>query len=156
MTAWQPWLDQAESDLQAAKVLSVGRCHSQSVWFASQAVEKAHKAILLALGLRADEHLLKKLGHETSAIAALLPDALHQPTDPSIAADVAMLEERGRTSRYPTIRRAGSQPPQWIAPDQETTDSVALLSTATRLVEWCKARIQRAEQAVKAMGPPAP
>ncbi len=41
----QPWLEQAESDLDAAKILSIHGFHSQAVWLAAQAVEKAHKAI---------------------------------------------------------------------------------------------------------------
>jgi hypothetical protein len=73
------WIQQAESDLEAAKVLSHSAFHSQAVWLAAQAVEKAHKAILAALGLRYEDKHFKRLGHGTGEIADLLPVTLHEP-----------------------------------------------------------------------------
>jgi HEPN domain-containing protein len=54
-----PWLIQAESDLVAATVLSDANYHAQAIWLAGQAVEKAHKAIVSALGLRYEEKHFK-------------------------------------------------------------------------------------------------
>ena len=61
------WMLQAESDLAAAKILSAAHQHSQAVWLAGQAVEKAHNSILAALGLRYEERHFRKLGHQSSA-----------------------------------------------------------------------------------------
>ena len=62
------WLEQAEDDLKAAHVLSGAGHHSQAIWLASQAVEKGHKAILVALGLRYEDKHFKKLGHSTDGM----------------------------------------------------------------------------------------
>jgi len=97
------WFEQAESDLDAARVLSSANHHSQAVWLAAQAAEKAHKAILMALGLRYQDKHFKHLGHDTSEISVLLPEALHDPRNPDIAAMVSTLELRAKSSRYPAL-----------------------------------------------------
>lgn len=106
------WMLQAESDLAAAKLLSVNDQHPQAIWFAGQAVEKAHKAVLVALGLRYQESHFKKFSHTTSEVANLLPAALHEPTDPQIGAKLEVLEKLAMSSRYP----APAQGSQWISP----------------------------------------
>src|SRR5262245_23113609 len=100
------WLQQAESDLKAAEILSESRLHSQAVWLSAQAVEKGHKAILAALGLRYEEKHFKHLGHGIAEIAKLLPEELHEPIDPEVARMVASLEARALASRYPLPDRA--------------------------------------------------
>lgn len=95
-------MKQAESDLEAAALLSGAKHHSQAIFLAAQAVEKGHKAILAALGLRYEEWHYKRLGHNTGDIANLLPEALHEPTNPQIAQMVTELEARAGRSRYPS------------------------------------------------------
>ena len=95
------WLEQADNDLKAASALSAVGHHSQAVWLAGQAVEKAHKAIIAAMGLQYEERHFKHLGHGTGEISRMLPDALHQPHDPQIAVMVNTLETRALASRYP-------------------------------------------------------
>lgn len=46
------WLEQTSDDLKAAHVLNGASHYAQAVWLAAQSVEKAHKAILAALGLQ--------------------------------------------------------------------------------------------------------
>ena len=92
------WLEQAENDLKAALALSAVGHHSQAVWLAGQAVEKAHKAILAAMGLQYEERHFKHLGHGTSDLSRLLPEALHTPLDPQIAVMVNTLETRALAS----------------------------------------------------------
>ena len=146
------WLQQAESDLEAARVLSAARHHSQAVWFAAQAVEKAHKAILAALGLRYQERHYKHLGHNTAEIARLLPEALHEPLDPQIAAMVSTLESIASRSRYPAPAQttgAGGV----VAPTVSMTDSRQEIENAMRLLDWCRERIARAVRAARLMKP---
>lgn len=148
-----PWLTQAESDLKAARVLSEGGLHSQAIWFAGQAVEKAHKAVLVALGLRYTEKQFKQLSHATSEVAGLLPEALHAPVDADVGALVTTLENAAMNSRYPKPTHSG-QP--WTAPCESTESSDQEVRDAARLVEWCRARIARALAAVTAMRPAPP
>ena len=146
------WFDQAESDLAAARVLSSAKFHSQAIWLASQAVEKGHKAILAALGLRYEDKHFKHLGHGTGEIANLLPKALHDPIDPDIARMVASLETRAAASRYPApVKTAGSNSPQFLAPASSISASQQDVEDATKLLDWCRSRVIRATNAVQAM-----
>lgn len=145
------WLRQAESDLEAAKVLSAASHHAQAVWLAAQAVEKGHKAILVALGLRYEEKHFKYLGHETLEIFNLLPLALSEPTDLQIAAKVETLEKRAMESRYPAPTPAATGPPQMTAPATRFVSSQQDIENAEALLEWCRQRIHRALSAVDAM-----
>ncbi len=146
----EAWLQQAESDLAAASSSSNAGFHSQAVWFAAQVVEKGHKAILAALGLRYEDKHFKKLGHGTGEIAKLLPEALHQPIDPRIAGMVAKLEERALSSRYPA---PGVGAAQLRAPAAYMVGSQEDVSDARELLEWCRSRVIRATRAEQAMGP---
>ena len=147
------WIQQAESDLAAAKVLNAASHHSQAVWFAAQAVEKAHKAVLVALGLRYEDKHFIKLGHSTGEISKLLPAALHEPIDLQIADLVLDLETRARESRYPIPDRIGNGPAVMIAPAVSITKSAEDIEAAELLLGWCRERIKRAERAVEAMKP---
>jgi HEPN domain-containing protein len=148
------WIQQAESDLAAAKILCGASHHSQAIWLAGQAVEKAHKAILAALGLRYEERHYKQLGHRTAEISELLPRALHEPVDPQVGTMLVKLETRALASRYlapaPTT---GTGATQVIAPASSVTTSQQDIADAERLITWCRDRIQRAVRAEQAMKP---
>ncbi|HEY2031163.1 MAG TPA: HEPN domain-containing protein [Myxococcales bacterium] len=150
--SYAAWLQQAKSDLAAAKVLAKSGFHSQAIWMAAQAVEKGHKAILVALGLRYEDKDFKKLRHDTSDIAALLPPQLHEPVRKEIAESLASLESRAKTARYPSIQQdiSGSivkAPAEWMnSSEKEIRDAEELLA-------WCETRVERALRAAAAMRP---
>ncbi len=149
------WTQQAQSDLAAAKVLSAANHHCQAVWLAGQAVEKAHKAILAALGLRYEDKHYKQLGHGTGEISRLLPATLHDPIDPQIARMVAALEARALASRYPApAQTAGKGTPQLVAPAASVAASDQDVADAQQLLDWCQDRVARALRASEAMKPP--
>ena len=149
-----PWLFQADSDLDAAKLLSTAGFHSQAVWFAAQAVEKAHKAIVAALGLRYEDKHYKQLGHGTGDIAKMLPAALHEPADPAVASMVSQLENRALSCRYPGLKQiVAGAPPQLVAPTDSFKSSAQDVEDAATLLDWCRQRIGRAVKAVAVMKP---
>lgn len=149
-----PWIQQAESDLDAAEFLSGAGHHSQAVWLAAQAVEKAHKAILAALGLRYEDKHFKHLGHGIAEISKLLPAALHEPVDPQISKMVATLESRALASRYPApAQTSGAGPGMVVAPASSITGSGDDVADAQKLLDWCRDRIERAVRASQAMRP---
>ncbi len=155
------WFRQAESDLDAASVLSGAGHHSQAVWLAAQAVEKAHKAILAALGLRYEERHFRQLGHRIATVAVLLPAALHDPVDPRIAEMISTLETKADSARYPRPLKASGggvadAAPALAAPAVVITASRHEVEVARELVGWCKDRIARAEKALLAMRPEGP
>ncbi len=135
-------MEQAESDLVAAEKLSALDMHSQAIWLAAQAIEKGHKAILVAVGLQFDDGHFKKFGHKTKELAAILPSTLQEPFDPAIADALANLEKRANDSRYPVGK---------IAPARRFTDSATEIADARRLMEWCRERVERASRAAMAM-----
>lgn len=147
------WIQQAESDLAAAKLLAGANHHSQAVWLAGQSVEKAHKAILVALGLRYEERHFKQLGHRTAELSELLPAALHEPANPQVATMLVKLEARALASRYPLPASTEAGPAQLIAPALSVTTSRQDIADAERLIAWCRERIQRAIRAEQAMRP---
>ena len=151
--SYAAWVQQAESDLAAAKELSGANHHSQAVWFAAQAVEKGHKAILGALGLQYEEKHFRNLGHHTSAIATLLPPPLHEPLDPDIALKVAALEARAAESRYPLPVPGAAGTAQLVAPVVRITASQTDVKDAEVLLQWCRERVDRAVRAADAMKP---
>lgn len=149
----QPWLRQAQADLEAARALSRAGHHAQAVWLAAQAVEKAHKAILVVLGH--DTSGFKKLSHKTSEIRKLLPETLRAPPDPELGASVGELEKRGETCRYPAPSQpSGGKSKAVVAPSDFMTDSTKDIADAERLIAWCVDRIARAQRGVAAMGAP--
>lgn len=138
-----------------AKVLSGANYHSQAVWLAGQAVEKAHKAILAALGLRYEDKHYKMLGHATLDISKLLPEMLHEPIDPRIAEMIIGLTARALASRYPAPAPiVGTSAAHLVAPAQSITASQDVVADAERLLGWCRDRIARALLAAQAMRPP--
>lgn len=144
-------MKQAESDLAAARTLAQAGYHSQAVWFAAQASEKAHKAILYALGLRYSDDLLKKFSHATETVSNHLPAELQKPAEDLVAEIVVLLRKRGDESRYPK-QWAGR--PGIVAPAEAMDDSSEDIENADRLVEWCRVRVERAERGVRAMAVP--
>ncbi|MBI2605474.1 MAG: HEPN domain-containing protein [Deltaproteobacteria bacterium] len=148
------WMQQAENDLAAAKILSDANHHSQAVWLAGQAVEKAHKAILAALGLRYQDKHYRHLGHDTGEISNLLPTTLHEPTDPQVAVRLSTLEGRVRESRYPIPRQTGQPLLTVIVPPVSSfTTSQQDVADAEQLLRWCQDRVARALRAERAMKP---
>ncbi len=156
-----PWMQQAESDLAAAKVLSAANHHSQAVWFAEQAVEKGHKALIAALGLRYDVDQYKDLGHKLSDISGVLPQELHEPANPHVAVLLLTLEKKSNVCRYPSPPQSAGktskqqeQPlPQLVAPADSFVSSQQEVADAELLVQWCRDRIPRALRAAQAMRP---
>jgi HEPN domain-containing protein len=154
-----PWMQQAENDLAAAKVLSAANHHSQAVWFAEQAVEKGHKALLAALGLRYEETHYKKLGHDIGGISNLLPQELHEPSDLQVALRLATLKKRTEVCRYPSPPQSAGKPSQQqqqqqlVAPAQFFVSSQQDVADAEFLLQWCRDRIVRALRAAQAMRP---
>jgi HEPN domain-containing protein len=150
------WLEQAESDLEAARLLSGAGHHSQAVWLAAQAIEKAHKAILFALGLRYAEPELKRMNHAITNVAQLLPASLHEPTDPAIAEAVEALQKVALIARYPQpakLVRPAVTPAPPVAPAVAIVSSQQELADAELLLAWCKSRVERALRAFEAMKP---
>lgn len=148
------WMSQADSDLNAARALSEGGFHSQAVWFAAQAVEKGHKAILAALGLRYEDKHYRQLGHGTGEIAKMLPAPLHEPADPDIARMVSVLENRASTCRYPgPDQTVSGRASALVAPASFFSSSVQDVADASRLLDWCKERVGRAVRAAEMMKP---
>jgi HEPN domain-containing protein len=150
------WMEQAEADLHAAKILSAGGCHSQAVWLAAQAVEKAHKAILFALGLRLSEDVLKKMSHKISGVADSLPESLQEPLDPQVGGAIASLQNLAESCRYPTPAgplRPQKVPAPAVAPAARISASQVEVDDAEMLVGWCRARVARAIKAVESMRP---
>lgn len=147
------WFSEADADLAAATSLRDNGFYPQSVWLCTQAAEKAHKALLFALGLNVTEEHLKKFGHTMTAIAGLLPVELQEPKDPAIAGHVTSLDSFVATSRYPR-RAAGS----WTGPGSlhnqaGATDAVV---SATALVAWCRERSLRCLAARQHLLPTSP
>ncbi|MSP73297.1 MAG: HEPN domain-containing protein [Myxococcales bacterium] len=137
------WLEQAADDLKAACVLSGANHHSQAVWLAAQSVEKAHKAILAALGLQYEEKHDKHLGHGTGDISKLLPDSLQAPRNPNVARMIESLETPAQVAGLKGL----------MAPATRITSSQQEIGDATELLTWCRERVTRADPGVQAMRP---
>ncbi len=154
-----PWMQQAESDLAAAKVLSAANYHSQAVWFAEQAVEKGHKALIAALGLRYDVDQYKDLGHKLSDISGVLPQELHEPPNPQVAVMLLTLEKKSNVCRYPSPAQSAGKTskqqtlPQLVSPADSFVSSQQEVADAELLLQWCRDRIPRALRAAQAMRP---
>ena len=146
------WMEQAADDLAAAKILSAAGHHPQAIWLAAQAVEKAHKAILFALGLGVQTKDLKGFSHDVLKVVALLPQALQDPPDADVARARSTLQQRAELSRYPEL--LPGQAPTVVAPKLRLPSSEADVRDAEMLVRWCKERLARAGRAVAAMGAP--
>lgn len=155
--SYQAWLQQADDDLDAADALSKIGHHSQAAWLAAQAVEKAHKAILVALGLRYEDKHFKQLGHNTTEIARVLPASLQEPLNPRLASMIATLETRASASRYPApAQTPGRGPVQIVAPAASMSNSEQDVAEAREVLSWCRDRIARAVRAEQAMRPSSP
>ena len=142
------WFDQARDDLKAAVLLRDNKHYSQSVWFASQTIEKAQKALLLSMGLRlTDSHMKKRYSHVLKEIAGELPrefgDAL--PTERLV--EVQGLAE---ACRYPSSATGRA-----IAPCSNAafSDVVAadVVGTAADVLQWAEERARWAVLGLKAV-----
>lgn len=99
----QPWIEQAERDLEVARHLAAHAFHEWACFTAQQSAEKAIKAVRLSLGTSIDT--IKK--HEMLELLAQIP-ALHPPRTPcslkqvssmcmSRAHDIPIIEESAPT-----------------------------------------------------------
>jgi HEPN domain-containing protein len=146
------WLSQAQSDLSAAKLMSANNFHSQALWLLSQSIEKAHKAILIALGLELNEKVLKALGHDVGEILKMIPLNLRLTLEAEIKQNIVNLTTNGEKSRYPAISQNKLYgPPVIVAPADEIRSSQKELGEAEEILVWCKSRIERALRANEAM-----
>lgn len=147
----QAWRRQAEDDVAAAKQL-IGLHPSQAIWLASQASEKAHKALLFALGLNVGEETLKRFGHDVGELLDVLPAALLMPKDAKHAERVNTLQELGDQTRYPSLRGGGNV----IAPCDHgplKASAKTHVDRAEEVLRWCAERETRARAGARAMKP---
>src|SRR5882724_8971362 len=94
----QPWIDQAERDLEVARHLATNAFHEWACFTAQQSAEKAVKAVRLLLGTSIET--IKK--HEVSELLAEVP-VLHPRPDPRLA-QASLLDFHIQGARYPTYR----------------------------------------------------
>ena len=121
----------------------VQRITTRRRWLTAQAVEKAHKAILVALGLQfEEEHFKRTFGHKIGVISKVLPEALREPTDPTIANKVAALERKAADCRYPgPLQLIPGGAVAITAPSVRITSSQQEIADGDALVQWCKERV---------------
>ncbi len=151
--SFDAWFGQAEDDLKASKVLLAGGHPSQAIWLATQASEKAHKALLFALGLKITDDTFKKgFGHKVGLLVASLPDELQAPMDTNIASAVTALDNVQDQCRYPAIRGGVLVAPYKHGPFG-ASEAKGFVEQAASLLDWCQDRARRARVAVNAMKP---
>lgn len=151
--SFEAWFGQAEDDLNASKVLLAGGHPSQAIWLATQASEKAHKALLFALGLKITDDTFKKgFGHKVGVLVASLPDELQAPVDTAMARAVSALDNVQDQCRYPALRGG-----VLVAPYKHVAfgepQAKDFVEKAASLLDWCQDRARRARVAVGAMKP---
>lgn len=151
--SFEAWFGQAEDDLNASKVLLAGGHPSQAIWLATQASEKAHKALLFALGLKITDDTFKKgFGHKVGVLVASLPDELQAPVDTAMARAVSALDNVQDQCRYPALRGGVLVSPyQHVAFGKSQAKD--FVEQAASLLAWCEDRARRARVAVDAMKP---
>lgn len=151
--SFDAWFGQAEDDLKASKVLLAGGHPSQAIWLATQASEKAHKALLFALGLKlTDDTFRKGFGHKVGVLVASLPDELQAPVEAATAGAVSALDNVQDQCRYPAIRGAVLVAPYKHVAFGES-QAKDFVEKAASLLVWCQDRARRARVAVDAMKP---
>src|SRR6185369_14937904 len=94
----QPWIEQAERDLEVARHLAAHAFHEWACFTAQQSAEKAIKAVRLSLGTSIET--IKK--HEILELLAQIP-ALHPRPDP-VLAQASVLNAHVQGARYPDYR----------------------------------------------------
>lgn len=125
----QPWIDQAERDLEVARHLATHDFHEWACFTAQQSAEKAIKAVRLSLGTPIDA--IKK--HEMSELLAEIPE-LH-PRPDSRLKKANLLDAHVQGARYPGYRGHGPDAPcktYWPA------DSAAAIEIAEAVLAFCK------------------
>jgi len=125
----QPWIDQAERDLDVARHLAANAFHEWACFLAQQSAEKAVKAVRLSLGTPIET--IKK--HEMSELLAEIP-ALHPRPDPRLA-QASVLDYHVQRSRYPGQRGMGPDAP---CKTYQATDSVGAIVIAEAVLAFCK------------------
>ena len=125
----QPWIDQAERDLEVARHLAAHAFHEWACFTAQQSAEKAVKAVRLLLGTQIDA--IKK--HEMSELLAQIP-TLHPRPDPQLA-HASLLDVHVQGARYPGYRGHGPDAPCKTYRD---TDSAGAIVIAEAVLAFCK------------------
>jgi HEPN domain-containing protein len=125
----QPWLDQAERDLEVARHLAAHDFHEWACFTAQQCAEKAVKAVRLSLGTPIDA--IKK--HEMSELLAQIP-ALHPRPDPELA-HAGLLDAHVQGSRYPGYRGQGPDAP---CKTYRAADSAGAIRVAEAVLTFCR------------------
>jgi len=125
----QPWIDQAERDLEVARHLASQAFHEWACFTAQQSAEKAVKAIRLLLGTPIDA--IKK--HDMSDLLAEIP-ALHPRPDPQLAR-ATLLDAHVQAARYPGYRGKGPDAP---CKTYQASDSAGAIVIAESVLAFCK------------------
>lgn len=151
--SFEEWFAQAQDDLTAAKVLLQESQFPQAVWFAEQAVEKAYKSLLFALGVRASEKVLKAYGHGVEKLAEAMPVLFGTG---ATAAELTELSQMAEHCRYPSDATAEDGSALGLrAPCRHPTFDVAAaaeaIGVAERVLDWARERAVWARQGLAAM-----
>jgi HEPN domain-containing protein len=126
----QPWIDQAERDLDVARHLAANAFHEWACFVAQQSAEKAVKAVRRSLGTPIDA--IKK--HDMTELLAEIPK-LHPRPDPRLA-QAATLDLHQQRSRYPGLRGLGPDAP---CKTYQAMDSAGAITIAASVLVFCKA-----------------
>jgi HEPN domain-containing protein len=124
----EPWIEQAERDLEVARHLAAHGFHEWACFTAQQSAEKAVKPVRLSLGTPIET--IKK--HEMSELLAQIP-ALHPP-DPQLA-QAGLLDAHVQGSRYPGYRGHGPDAP---CKTYRAADSARAITVAEAVLAFCK------------------
>jgi HEPN domain-containing protein len=125
----QPWIDQAERDLEVAHHLAAHAFHEWACFTAQQSAEKAIKAVRLLLGTPIET--IKK--HEMMELLAEIP-TLHPRPDPQLMrAD--LLDAHVQGARYPGYRGRGPDAP---CKTYKAVDSAGAIMAAEAVLAFCK------------------
>jgi HEPN domain-containing protein len=125
----QPWIDQAERDLEVARHLATHTFHEWACSTAQQSAEKAVKAVRLLLGTSIDT--IKK--HEMLELLAQIP-VLHPRPDP-VLAQASVLDAHVQGARYPNYRGEGPDAP---CKTYRAADSAGAIAIAEAVLAFCK------------------
>jgi len=91
------WFDQANQDLQTARILAESRRYGPCAFYCQQAAEKALKSVLYSVGER-------PWGHSVPALLDQICAALEIAEDGVPTAEAAALDEHYMRPRYPDAR----------------------------------------------------
>ena|SRR3979409_2407448 len=125
----QPWIEQAERDLDVARHLAANAFHEWACFTAQQSAEKAVKAVRVLLGTPIET--IKK--HEMSELLAEIP-GLHPRPDPKLA-QASLLDAHVQGARYPGYRGQGPNAP---CRTYQASDSAGAIEIAKAVLAFCK------------------